>query len=202
MVRKTKEEAMETRERILNATVDVFHAQGVAKSSLEEIAEAAGVTRGAIYWHFKNKADIFLALHDQLHSPIMQNLTRVLETSTSNPLKDLMDFCVTELLDLESNTRKRQIMTLFTLKCDYSGEMAPLFEEQNKQEKEGLIITQGFFKAAIRQGILPAKSDAQTLALAFFCYICGIFNEFGRNPSLFDLKKQARPLVEHFFKGL
>lgn len=65
MARKTKEEALETRNRILEAAVEVFLEKGVSQAGLEVIAEKAGVTRGAVYWHFKNKADIFEALQDR-----------------------------------------------------------------------------------------------------------------------------------------
>ena len=54
MARKTKEEALETRNAILDATVRVFAAKGAANVSLADIAREAGVTRGAIYWHFAN----------------------------------------------------------------------------------------------------------------------------------------------------
>ena len=62
MVRRTKEEAQETRNRILDAAERVFVERGVGRSSLNEIATAAGVTRGAIYWHFQDKADVFNAM--------------------------------------------------------------------------------------------------------------------------------------------
>jgi len=55
MARCTKEKALETRERILDAAEDVFDDNGVSNTSLADIATAAGVTRGAIYWHFTNK---------------------------------------------------------------------------------------------------------------------------------------------------
>jgi TetR/AcrR family acrAB operon transcriptional repressor len=66
-MRKTKEEAQKTREDLLKAAALVFSDKGVARSTLAEIAKAAGVTRGAIYWHFENKAEIFDALHDRMH---------------------------------------------------------------------------------------------------------------------------------------
>jgi TetR/AcrR family acrAB operon transcriptional repressor len=56
MARATKEEALETRNRIIDAAEEVMFARGVAQTSLADVADAAGVTRGAIYWHFKNKA--------------------------------------------------------------------------------------------------------------------------------------------------
>ena len=56
MARRTKEEALATRHALLDAAERVFGRRGVARTSLVEIAEEAGVTRGAVYWHFKDKA--------------------------------------------------------------------------------------------------------------------------------------------------
>jgi AcrR family transcriptional regulator len=62
MARKTKEEAEQTRLRILTAAEAVFCRQGVAASSLHDIARRAGVTRGAVYWHFANKEALLATL--------------------------------------------------------------------------------------------------------------------------------------------
>ena len=62
MARKTKEEALLTRNAILDAAESVFQERGVSNTSLAEIATAAGVTRGAVYWHFANKIDLFDAM--------------------------------------------------------------------------------------------------------------------------------------------
>ncbi len=58
VARKTKEDAEETKDSILEAATKVFMDKGFSNASLEQIAKKAGVTRGAIYWHFKNKMDI------------------------------------------------------------------------------------------------------------------------------------------------
>src|SRR6266852_6073029 len=70
MARRTKEEAQETRSRLLDAAERVFHEKGVAHASLEEIAAAAEVTRGAIYWHFKDKAELFDAMMQRVVLPV------------------------------------------------------------------------------------------------------------------------------------
>lgn len=59
MARKTKQQAEETRQEILDAAIKTFSERGVSATSLADIAKSAGVTRGAIYWHFKNKVDLF-----------------------------------------------------------------------------------------------------------------------------------------------
>jgi TetR/AcrR family acrAB operon transcriptional repressor len=61
MARRTKEEALETREQVLDAAELVFRERGVGHASLAEVADAAGVTRGAIYHHFASKAELFEA---------------------------------------------------------------------------------------------------------------------------------------------
>ena len=72
MVRRTKQDAEITRNQLLDAAENVFNEKGVARTSLAEIASAAGVTRGAIYWHFKNKADLFHAMLERVKMPIDQ----------------------------------------------------------------------------------------------------------------------------------
>ena len=70
MVRRTKEEAQETRRQILEAAEKAFYERGVARTTLADIATLAGVTRGAIYWHFSNKAELVQAMLDSLHEPL------------------------------------------------------------------------------------------------------------------------------------
>ena len=74
-MKRTKEEAEQTRQALLDAAMTVFHQRGVARASLDQIARAAGLTRGALYWHFKNKEHLFEALcerhlavmHEEMH---------------------------------------------------------------------------------------------------------------------------------------
>ncbi|WP_303295791.1 TetR family transcriptional regulator, partial [Escherichia coli] len=70
MARKNKQEAQETRQHILDVALRLFSQQGVSSTSLGEIAKAAGVTRGAIYWHFKDKSDLFSEIWELSESNI------------------------------------------------------------------------------------------------------------------------------------
>src|SRR3546814_20198970 len=66
LARKTKQGAEKTRNEILDAAEILFSERGASRTSLEEIARAAGVTRGAVYWHFRNKVDLFEAMQDRV----------------------------------------------------------------------------------------------------------------------------------------
>ena len=65
-MRKTKIKALKTKEHLMLAALDTFYKKGIARTSLNEIAQAAGVTRGSLYWHFKNKEDLFDALFQRI----------------------------------------------------------------------------------------------------------------------------------------
>ena len=62
MARKCKEDAEKTRQAVIEAALDVFSEKGYAKATFDEIALRAGFTKGAVYWYFRNKADLVAAL--------------------------------------------------------------------------------------------------------------------------------------------
>ena len=62
MARKTKEDAEQTRLAILDSALITFYEKGFARTTFDEIAKRINLTKGAVYWHFRNKADIVAAL--------------------------------------------------------------------------------------------------------------------------------------------
>jgi TetR/AcrR family acrAB operon transcriptional repressor len=87
MARKTKEEAEKTRKDIIHSARKVFHQCGVSRSTLEKIAKEAGVTRGAIYWHFQDKAELFFAMREDVFTPMVERTDSfLLSDAYDNPL--------------------------------------------------------------------------------------------------------------------
>ena len=76
---RSRADQSDTRERILDAALDLFTEQGYDGTSLREIAEKLGVTKAALYYHFESKEDILLALHMRLHEFGKDALTRMEE---------------------------------------------------------------------------------------------------------------------------
>jgi AcrR family transcriptional regulator len=202
MARKTKEQAEATKEAILEAAAKVFVEEGVSKATLEEIATAAGVTRGAVYWHFKNKKDIFAALHEQLFVPFSGMLLEGLEKNHPHPLEQLETLCVNLLKELEDNAQKKRVLTIFFLKCDYSGEMACFLELQKQQKAKSMALFSRYFERAEEKGYLSGHASPHILTRALVCYVTGIAVEYLRNPEMFKLKEQAESLMRLFFTGM
>jgi len=208
MVRKTKAEAAETRRQIILAAIDAFYECGVSKTSLDEIARRASVTRGAVYWHFKNKLDIFEALYDELHESaadsILADLNELddLDNPAADPLHRLEQRCTELLVDVQENPRKHAILSLFFLKCDYSGEMEIFLEKQRQGKLRNIELFTRYFNRAISQGQLAENTNARTLSVALSCYLTGIVYEVLRTKDLFDLRTSAGDLMRQFFTGV
>lgn len=202
MPRRTKQVALVTREKILEAASRVFVQRGVSKASLEEIAETAGVTRGAVYWHFKNKHDLFIALHDGLHIPFTEMVLKDLEREHPDPLTQLEQLCVRLLLDIEEDPQKKRILTILFMKCEYAGEMESILQEQSERRAKNFRLFDQYFERAKRKGHLTNQVAPHTLTISLFCYLTGIVMESIRDPIAFALKKQAAGLMHQFFLGV
>ncbi len=202
MVRKVKEEALATKKAILKAAVDVFVEHGVARSSLDMIAKKANFTRGAVYWHFKNKVDIFEALQDELHRPLIDMLLAKLEGDHPDPLDQLQESCIELLHDLANIKERQDILRIFFMRCDYAGEMEVLLKKQEVQKKESLKLFAEFFERAKVKGHIPVYVNPDVLAVGLMCYLTGIATQYLRYPDTMNLDAQAPCMMKLFFNGV
>jgi AcrR family transcriptional regulator len=80
--RWTRERRLEhTRSLLLDAAEDVFAEKGFAPATLDDIAYAAGYTKGAIYKHFATKEELFLAVSDRYWRRYFDNFADVMSMS-------------------------------------------------------------------------------------------------------------------------
>lgn len=177
-MRRTKEEAEKTRQDILRSAAYLFADKGVAKTSLNDIAVKANVTRGAIYWHFKNKTEIFDALFESLHQPFVAMIWDELDKNQEYPLKQLEEICVRIFVNLKTDPDKVTMLRLFFRKCNYSGDLAIYREKHNQMKAEKYEAFAKFFERAQAKGDMPKDTDPQLLTLSMNAYIKGILFEY------------------------
>ncbi|MDP7142568.1 MAG: TetR family transcriptional regulator [Alphaproteobacteria bacterium] len=199
-MRRTKEEAQQTRNDILDAAVALFSENGVSNTSLQDIAKQANVTRGAIYWHFKNKAEIFDALHVRLFQPLAEMILEDCEKDHPHPIEQLETLCVNLLLELTNNLQKRQAARVFMIKCNYSGDQAVYKDEHEQRKTKSFELFKRYFERAHDQGIIIDDTDPEILTLSLDCYLKGIVTLYLDDPDKMDLETYARPLIHQFFK--
>src|SRR4029453_894757 len=124
MARRTKEAAQATRERLLDAAEALFREQGVTRTSLSEVATAAGMTRGAVYWHFKDKADLFRAMCDRATLPLEANFERAGACAETDPLGTLRTLSIGALQSLATDTRAQKVFEIVFHKSELVDELA------------------------------------------------------------------------------
>ncbi|WP_116893913.1 TetR family transcriptional regulator [Pseudomonas syringae] len=196
MVRRTKEEAQITRSQILEAAEQAFYERGVARTTLADIATLAGVTRGAIYWHFNNKADLVQAMLDSLQEPLDEMAQASQSEEEEDPLGCMRNLLIHLFHELALDPKTRRINEILFHKCEFTDEMCDF----RRQRQDNAIqchdrITLGL-NNAVRQGQLPKRLDSARAAVALFAYVNGIIYQWLLVPDSFSLPAEAEQLVD------
>lgn len=166
MARKTKAEAEQTRQQIIDAARRIFYERGITKSTLEGIATAAGVTRGAVYWHFKNKIELFFAMRAQAVLPLIDHLDDVLlDESLEDPLDGIEHALYRMVSALKSDKVAWEVFRIASLRCDYVDELAPILGEFKKSHLKRLDRLTTAYRRASDKGMLRDGLDPRAMAL-------------------------------------
>lgn len=195
MARKTKQQALETRQHILDVALRLFSQQGVSSTSLAEIAKAAGVTRGAIYWHFKNKSDLFSEIWQLSESSICCLESEYQAKFPGDPLSVLREILVYILEATVVEERRRLMMEIIFHKCEFVGEMAVVQQAQRDLCLESYERIEAALNDCISAGQLPADLITRRAAILMRSYVSGIVENWLFSPDTFNLKKEARDYV-------
>jgi TetR/AcrR family transcriptional regulator, acrAB operon repressor len=196
MVRRTKEEALETRSRILDAAEHVFFERGVSRTTLAHIAEAAGVTRGAIYWHFQNKGDLFTAMFDRVVLPLEELKAATVDPNEPDPLGRIRDLCVLCLRNTATDERRRRVFEILFVKCEFVEEMGPVMARHQSTMREGLERIEEGLRNAMSKGQLSTNLDAACAARVLHSFITGALRDMAILPDVFDVALNADRHVE------
>ncbi|WP_433885203.1 TetR family transcriptional regulator [Pseudomonas vranovensis] len=196
MVRRTKEEAQETRAQILEAAEKAFYKRGVARTTLADIAKEAGVTRGAIYWHFNDKAELVEAMLDSLHEPL-DALARASESADElDPLGCMRKLLVRLMHQMVLDPKTRRINEILHHKCEFTDDMCEIRQQRQASTIECHAHIALSLGNAVKRGQLPADVDPERAALAIYAYIDGLIRRWLLLPDSFDLLNQAEQWID------
>ncbi|MCE8019476.1 TetR family transcriptional regulator [Halomonas sp. MCCC 1A11036] len=195
MARRTKAEAAATREALLDAAEAVFLERGVARTSLEQIARHAGMTRGAVYWHFKNKADLFRAMLQRVRMPFQELVEEIGDPGLAQqPLEAIRLACLSGFERLEQ-PRYRCVHAILIHHCETFAEIDPL-AIQNEIAEEACGALLDYFECAARLGHLRDDVPPEIAAHLFQAMLGGLFHDWLRNYETFSLHERGAQLIE------
>lgn len=208
MARHTKEEAQATRSKLLDAAECLFQSQGVSRTSLQDIAVRAGTTRGAVYWHFKDKADLFNAMMERISLPLEayfdhdENPLEGSRSAGADALERTRNAIINALTQIVNDAQTRRVLEVATQKVEY-------VEEHKTIRLRHLAVRDGFLgrveqglKAAARQGKLTLPTPPAMAARGLHALIDGLIQNWLLDPQAFDLLESGQCAVDIYFRGL
>ena len=193
-MKRTKAQALDTRATILDAAEDVFFIYGVAHSTLDTIADAAGVTRGAIYWHFRNKEAVFEAVLERVGLSL-DPFAVLIRLEDSNLLGRLQAELEARLAGALLDTRTRHLYCIVFARCGASEDTAGFCRRVRAANHNAELTIERVLRYAVAGKQLPPDLDVQEAALFIHATLTGILRKDllrHRHNSKLDLSRIVR----------
>lgn len=202
MARKTKEESLQTRATLMETALGLFCEKGLTNTSLTDVACAAGVTRGAIYWHFKNKAELFIAVWEERCQPLSEKLAASEDENEPDPLGKLYGFLHGVFHKVLSDGLTRQLFNILFAQERLGEELQCV---QQHMDNESLRFSASLQKAlhnAVVHGQLPAALDLVKAACFIRCTMDGYILHVLRFPGVLPQDPDPAWLLDYLFSAI
>lgn len=201
MAKRTKAEALKTRQHLIETAIIQFATRGVGNTTLNDIADAAQVTRGAIYWHFDNKTQLFNELWQQ--QPPLRDLiqARLASHVCDNPLRQLREKLIAGLQYIAEIPRQQALLQILYHKCEFHEGM---ISEQEIREKIGFSQKglRDTLQASMAEGLISRTLDLDIVLIIIHGSFSGIVKNWLMNSTRYDLYLQAPALVDNVLRML
>jgi len=202
MVKKTREEALETRNLLLDTAEQVFHRKGVSQTTLNDIARAAGLTRGAIYWHFTNKVDLFNAMCDRVTLPLETMTEAASAEDVADPLGEMRNSVLFFFHKVTSDEHSRLVFDILFNKCEFVAELGPIMDRDARVREQFTRRFERMFVNAEKRGQLPPGLNHRLAVQSYQGYVKGMVRNWLLDPQSFDLESDGSRMLEAFFEML
>ncbi len=202
MARRTKKDAQATRSQLLDAAEQLFQEKGVSRTSLNDIALAAGTTRGAIYWHFKDKSDLFNAMMERVTLPLERTLTLAQVDTADDAVAEIRGAMLEALRIIASDAQTRRVLKIATHQVEYTAELSAVQERHVRVHNECLGRNRQALARAFAARQLVPPIPLERAALGLQVLVEGLVQQWLLNPSAFDLTVCGEATMDVYLAGL
>ena len=194
-MRRSKEDSLKTRRSIVLAARRVFARRGVSQTSIEQVARAAGVTRGAVYGHFKGKDALFQCMREQVRLPLVDVMNEELLHRPDDPLGGVERYLIAVLDAMGTDAATRDTFHILNFKCEYVGTMAHDIERQALRMAELADKLETAYRKAARGGQLRKAIAPRMAALNTAAFLLGLIRMWLLDASGTLVRDEAADLV-------
>lgn len=194
MTKTQRPNSQQARLHLLNAALTVFYQHSVSRASLQAIAEAAGVTRGALYWHFQGKEDILDALCQLHFASFYDNLTEE-KLNNAHALDALRHNLYQVFQRLQDDEAFRQLCVVLELKCEHTESNVLITNLLNKYHDLYQKHVSIALENCIKQGHIPENTPLDFALLYLKCCITGLIRHWLLQPHSFPLLPTSQTII-------
>ncbi len=197
----TKEQAEKTRENILRGALKTFSEKGLAKTRLEDIAKDVGVTRGAIYWHFKNKLDLFSELFKKTLKVVLSDARKILESELP-PLEKIRTLLINLGAKSIEDEDYKAIGRILSYQNEWTNDVMGLVNELAGRASEiGSTLLIETIEEGVASGEIQGSADAKLIGKTIVTFTHGFTNAATGHTNLLK-KEEIALVVDIFLEGL
>ena len=201
MARKCKEDAEKTRQAVIESALDVFSEKGYAKATFDEIAARAGFTKGAVYWYFRNKADLVAALigeyMERKRAELMPDIPQ------GDTLDDLLDYFTLWASVLRKDVRFSKFNRFIICQMEWSEAVVSRVQKNLVAQKDWHLekINQVLVKSLDRGELKEGVDLSMVREIIRSTYIGIVFSSLNRFTEG-DIEEKVRTGLGFLFEGL
>jgi AcrR family transcriptional regulator len=197
--RVTREGKTKTRDKILDAAEALYMRNSFSETSMNDIVAESGLSKGAIYNHFKSKEELIVAIYDRFMEHTLERLKTMLEaeSTASRKLELIGDAAFVATAD---RPRAFQAMNIeFMVAASRMEALAPRMEARYNE-------TVGILKNTIQEGVdsgeFRGNTDAGDVAAILFAAADGMTFHFATSGVNFDWHRMKRVLIDTVLNGI
>lgn len=195
-MRRTKQEAARTRSAIVDAALACFDRHGIAQTTLDQIAAAAGVTKGAIYWHFSGKREILHTIREGVSLPLLDRADVALLHGGERPALDRIERFLADTLELLGGDRRtRTAMSVMQFKCEYVDDLAAELDDGVRNSSRLARAFETAYAEARKAGALAPGCAPKAAALDTLVFLTGLLRLWLLDKGALGVRRQGAALI-------
>lgn len=194
-MKRTKEDALKTKSLIMQTAIDLLARDGVEATTLEKIAREAGCTRGAVYWHFKNKQELINTIISDYKTEEASALYR-LAASTSSGLELLKKYATYTMTKLHNNDSGAKVDKIL-----YNNVQSLMKVGIEYNIDDDIKFFEDLFEKARTDGEMKTKLPSKDLSFMYLSYLYGMGLLLYSTVDL-SYENRYESYIENFFSTL
>lgn len=196
MARRTREEALVTRRRILDAAARIFDQRGLEGTTLLDVAEAAEVTRGAVYYHFTDKHGLYAAVCAHTPLPLELLPAAMADSGGADPIHRFRKVCLDALRDAAADPDAIRTLAEPSDREELLDPAGMLLLRRRLSLEDSRAWIEETLRSAVACGTLPADLEIAVAATTVHAMLSGLLSEWLLASEKFDLEARGERLFD------